>query len=273
MDEKYLIAIIALLLILMLLYLFYQSGKLKRIFRDETAKALTESSGQEGRILTEEDLKHLPEQVRKYLRYVGAVGREKVRNFRIVFGGEFKTAPDREWEGMKATQYSEIKDVKRLYYMEMKMGGLPVVGLHKYEDTTAIMLIKLAGLITVGDGRGSEMNKGETVTVFNDMCMFAPASLIDERIEWEVVDPLTVKGTLNNKGIKVSALLYFNEKGELINFVSDDRYYSPTGKTYQKVRWSTPAGEYRDYDGVRISSGGQAVWSSRKAITATQGLI
>jgi hypothetical protein len=162
---------------------------------------------------------------------------------------------------MTATQYSEIKDVKRLYYMEMKMGGLPIVGLHKYEDTTAIMLIKLAGLVTVGDGRGEEMNKGETVTVFNDMCMFAPASLIEERIEWEVIDPLTVKGTFNNKGIKVSALLYFNEKGELINFVSDDRYYSPTGKTYENIRWSTPVKEYKDYNGIRISSGGQAVWS------------
>ncbi len=261
MDKKYAIAIIVFLLVIVISLLWYQSGKLKRTFREETDKALAESSVQEDSILTEEDLGHLPEQVQKYLRYVGAVGRAKVRNFRIVFGGEFKTAPDKEWTGMAATQYSEVMDVKRLYYMEMKMGGMPIVGLHKYEDATAIMLIKLAGLITVGDGSGEEMNKGETVTVFNDMCMFAPASLIDERIEWEIIDPLTVKGTFNNKGIKVSALLYFNEKGELINFVSDDRYYSPTGKTYEKIRWSTPVKEYKDYNGIRISSGGQAVWS------------
>jgi hypothetical protein len=162
---------------------------------------------------------------------------------------------------MYATQYSEVKDIKRLYFMEMKMSGLPIVGLHKYADTKAIMLVKLAGLFTVADGKGEEMNKGETVTVFNDMCMFAPATLIDGRIQWESIGPLTVKATFDNKGIKVSALLYFNEKGELINFVSEDRYYSPTGKTYQKIRWSTPVKEYKDYDGIRISSGGEAVWS------------
>jgi hypothetical protein len=55
--------------------------------------------------------------------------------------------------------------------------------------------------------------------------------------------------------------LYFNEKGELVNFVSDDRYYSPTGKTYENIRWSTPVKEYKDYNGIRISSGGQAVRS------------
>lgn len=261
MDRKYTLSIIVFLLILGISFLVYESQKLERIYMAETAKVLANSSEQESVILTEEDLKHLPEPVQKYLVYVGAVGKEKIRNFKIVFEGEFKTDPKKDWAKMSATQYSEVKDVKRLYFMEMKMFGLPIVGLHKYADTKAIMLVKLAGLLTVADGKGEEMNKGETVTVFNDMCMFAPASLIDERIQWESIDPLTVKATFNNNGIKVSALLYFNEKGELINFVSDDRYYSPTGKTYQNIRWSTPAGEYKDYNGIRITSGGEAVWS------------
>jgi hypothetical protein len=162
---------------------------------------------------------------------------------------------------MTGTQYSELNDTKRLYFMQMKMSGLPIVGLHKYADAKAVMLIKLAGLITVADGKGEEMNQGETVTVLNDMCMLAPASLIDERIQWESIDSLTVKATFTNNDCKVSALLYFNDKGELINFVSDDRYYSPTGKTYQKVRWSTPVKEYKDYNGIKLSSGGEAVWS------------
>lgn len=261
MNREYIVIIIVVILFLSVLMLVYKSGELRREFESELSKALNESSGQKGSILAEEDMKQLPEPVKKYLFYTGAVGKEKVRNFRILFQGEFKTGPDKDWTGMHAVQYSEIQDVKRLYYMDMKMAGLPIVGLHKYIGQKAIMLIKLAGLITVGDGKGEEMNKGETVTVFNDMCMFAPGSLIDKRIQWETIDPLTVRGTFDNNGIKVSAMLYFNDKGELVNFISDDRYYSPTGKTYQNVRWSTPSQEYKEYNGYRLSSGGQAVWS------------
>ncbi len=256
MFRKYIFAIIVLLLII----LVYKSQELKRAYKAEV-KLLKSTLGQDRGILTEEDLKHLPEPVQKYLIYVGAIGKEKIRNFRVVFDGEFKTDPKKDWAKMSAEQYSELKDTKRLYFMQMKMSGLPIIGLHKYAAAEAIMLVKLAGLVTVADGKGEEMNKGETVTVFNDMCMFAPASLIDRRIQWETVDPLTVKATFNNNGIKVSALLYFNDKGELIKFVSEDRYYSPTGKTYQNIRWSTPAYEYKNYNGIRISSGGEAIWS------------
>ena len=34
------------------------------------------------------------------------------------------------------------------------------------------------------------MNQGETVTMFNDMCVMAPATLIHRAIEWECHEPL-----------------------------------------------------------------------------------
>lgn len=261
MLKKYVFTIIVFLLILAISFLINKAQELKRIYKAEASRIAANTGGLGSSILTEEDIRHLPEPVQKYIKYVGAIGKEKIRNFRVVFEGEFKTDPKKDWTRMTAEQYSELNDTKRLYYMQMRMSGLPVMGLHKYADAKAVMLVKLAGLVTVVDGKGEEMNKGETVTVFNDMCMLAPASLIDERIQWETVDPLTVKATFDNKGNKVSATLFFNDKGELIKFVSDDRYYSPTGKTYENVRWSTPTYEYKDYNGIRISSGGEAVWS------------
>ena len=261
MSRKYIFLIIVLLLILIISFLFYKAQDLKRIYKAEVAKALISASEPSNGILTNEDMKHLPEPIQKYLVYVGAIGKEKVRNFKVVYDGEFKVDPEKGWAKMNAIQYSDLKDTSRLYLLQMKMFGLPVIGLHKYADAKAIMLVKLAGLITVADGKGEEMNQGETVTVFNDMCLLAPASLIDERIAWETIDPLTVKATFNNNGYKISARLYFNEQGELTNFVSDDRYYSPTGKSYQKIRWSTPVKEYKDYNGIKIASGGVAIWS------------
>jgi hypothetical protein len=79
------------------------------------------------------------------------------------------------------------------------------------------------GLFDVVNIKGDIMNKAETVTVFNDMCLMAPATLIDPRIEWVSMDSLSAEASFTNGVNKISAMLYFNEQGQLINFTSDDR--------------------------------------------------
>ena len=257
MSIKWVIAV--LVVIGALSSLFYIQG-LHRQFIAKAKEGLERTGMLENETLTDEDIAHLPEPVRKYLRYVGTVGREKVKGYRVSIDGSMKTSRERDWADIKVKQYSFMDRVTRLFYLNLKMSGIPVLGLHSYIDTTATMLVKVAGLIPVVDGKGKEMDQSETVTFFNDMCIMAPAGLIDERIEWESVDSLTARATFNNKGIKVSAVLYFNEKGQLINFVSDDRFYSPTGKTYERVRWSTPVSDYKDINGFNLASYGEAVW-------------
>jgi hypothetical protein len=257
MSIKWVVAV--LVVVGVLLSLYYSQG-LYRQFKAEAIKGLERIGMLEDETITEEDTAHLPEPVQKYLRYVGVIGREKVRGYRVSIDGSMKTDRERDWADVKVQQYSFTDRITRLFYLDLKMFGMPVLGLHSYIDTKATMLVKVAGLIPVVDGKGKEMNQGETVTVFNDMCIMAPAGLIDKRIEWEPVDSLTAKATFNNGDIKISAVLYFNEKGQLVNFVSDDRFYSPTGKTYERVRWSTPVSDYRDINGFNLASYGEAVW-------------
>jgi len=71
---------------------------------------------------------------------------------------------------------------------------------------------------------------------------------------------LTVKGTFTNGVNKVTATLYFNETGELINFISNDRFMSADGKTYKSYPWSTPAREYKDFDDRKVPTYGEAIW-------------
>ena len=57
------------------------------------------------------------------------------------------------------------------------MFGLPVRVLHRYADEEAAMVVRVASLANVVDLAGEELAIGETVTVLNDMCFFAPGSL------------------------------------------------------------------------------------------------
>jgi hypothetical protein len=105
------------------------------------------------------------------------------------------------------------------------------------------------------------MTQAETVTLFNDMCIMAPATLIEPAVAWEEVDPHTARARFTNAGHTIRAELSFNDAGELTNFWSDDRRRaSPDGKTMTAVRWSTPVGSYRAFGAVRLASRGEGRW-------------
>lgn len=105
------------------------------------------------------------------------------------------------------------------------------------------------------------MTRSETVTLLNDMCLMAPATLIHPAITWEAVDARRARARFTNAGHTVQAVLSFDEAGHLTDFVSDDRYQtSADGRTMRPQRWSTPIAGYRTFGAVRLPSGGKAHW-------------
>lgn len=211
-------------------------------------------------ILTMEDLRLLPEPIQKYLIYAGAVGKPKIQNVRAVWSGNMKRTLKSGWMKINPKQYNFFDEPSRFFYIRAKMFGIPFDGLHIYAGTEATMQIKVASLIQVVDAKGEKMSHGETVTVFNDMCFLAPSTLISQNILWETIDSQIVKAQFTNDTIKVSAILKFNAIGELIDFISDDRYYCEDGKTYLAYRWSTPIKQYKDFDGRKVPTYGEAIW-------------
>lgn len=73
------------------------------------------------------------------------------------------------------------------------MMGIPLRVLHSYSEEKATMLVRVASLFNAVDLDNEELTLTETVTVLNDLCLFAPAALIDRRISWEANGPLSAK--------------------------------------------------------------------------------
>jgi hypothetical protein len=211
--------------------------------------------------VTDADLAHLPAPVQRYLRGAGVVGQPRVRNFHVRMHGRFRTSRNGRWMPVVAEQYTFLDEPARLFLMSGTMFTVPVQGYHRYVGSSARMTVKTAALVPVADVSGPEMDQGETVTMFNDMCFMAPATLIETGIGWEAVDDRTARARYTNAGYTIRAELSFNDAGELTNFWSNDRYQtSPDGKSVKKVRWSTPLSGYRSFGSVRLASGGEARW-------------
>jgi hypothetical protein len=188
-------------------------------FKEDVKKHITQTNTPKNNILTEADIISLPAPVQKYIRYAGAVNKSKVKSMKIVFTGEMRDKR-KDFFKFNSVQYNFFDNPARLFFMKAKMFGTTVHGYHCYQNATATMQVKLLGLFNVVNVKGNEMNKAETVTMFNDMCLLAPATLIVNRIEWTAIDSLSAAATFTNGKNRITATLYFNEKGQLINFIS-----------------------------------------------------
>lgn len=257
MRSSYMLVILLLSIITVILAGIASRGVNQR-YKKEVKTALGFWAQENSEILTEADIEELPEPVKKYIRYSGAVGKPKVWNFRVEMTGRMRNDQNSGWMKIKSFQYNFIKSPVRLFYIEGSMSGIPVYGIHAYKNEEGIMNIRILGLISVVNQSGKEMDISDTVTFFNDMCLFAPATLIDHRITWEPIDDLTTKAIFTNGSQKAAATLYFNESGELVNFISDDRYR--IDKIAENLTWSTPVSEYKNHDSVNIMGKGSACW-------------
>ena len=219
----------------------------------------TENNDLSTNLLTENDIAHLPLSVQKYLHYTKSVGQPKVKNFSAEFVGRMRSKPEGDYMNLQSVQYNFYKNPSRYFYMSASKMGLPATGLHLYQNETATFEVKLLNWFKVVDAAGDKMNQAETVTLLNDMCFIAPPTLIDDRIKWEVIDDKKVKAMYQNGSISVSAVLYFNDKGELVNFISNDRF-DTDGKKYESYPWATPVDNYRMMNGYLLPGKAQLIY-------------
>lgn len=230
----------------------------KTIYKKEVKQRL--KAEDDSHVLTNDDIKHLPVSVKKYLEYCGWVGKKVPKNGRLVFNGKFKLKQDKKFIRIKSEQYNFFEQPSRFFYIKNWMIG----GRDKYQNHKGNMLIKLFKRFKVGDVKGDFMDKSALVTYLNDICLVFPFALAQNNISWQEIDSRTAKATIKDGDLSVSGVLYFNEKGQLINFVSDDRYYAPTAGEAKLVKWSTPITSYKNVNGINLVGAANAVWHFKK---------
>ncbi len=258
-DAKF--GTIANVIILVVTIIGFFQIKFKNEYKKEVKIGLEQSRNLQKSILNEVEIAYLPEPVKKYIRYTGCVGKPKVNNFSINFSGKIRSHEKKEWMELTSEQYNFIKMPTRLFYLDATMKGLPVAGFHSFKNGVAFMDIRLLSMFKVEYQSGAVMDTSETVTFFNDLCVMAPVALIDKRIKWLEVENNKAKASFTNNGITISAWLYFNEKGELVNFVSEDRSALGENGEMIKLKWSTPLRDYKDINGYRLASYAEAIYT------------
>jgi len=212
--------------------------------------------------VTEGDLEPLPECVARYVRRSGAVGQPRIAGFRAGVHGRIRGGATQRWMPFTGEQVNTYgPEPTRQFFIDATRSGLPVDVLHVFSHAHASMQVRLASLAPLVDAHGPELDLAETVTVFNDLCVLAPAALVDAPVTWQDCREHTVRAAYTLGGRTITADLTFNTDDELVDFVSHDRSAaSADGRTFTPRRWSTPLQGYRDVGARHVAVDGEARW-------------
>jgi hypothetical protein len=233
-------------------------------WRDRAAEAAAGAQSAPTPLVTEADLADLPEPLAAYVRRSGAVGKPQVKSFSAHFHGRIRSGPDQAWMPFTGEQLNTYgPGPQRVFIMDATKSGLPVTVLHLFQNNTATMRARVLSLFTVVDASGPEMDRGETVTVFNDLVVLAPGAIVGAPVRWTAVDAQHVRGVFTDGDQTVSAELTFDADHDLVDFVSEDRLRASTdGKSFERQTWSTPLATHKNGNGRRVLAFGEGRWQA-----------
>ena len=219
----------------------------------------TKDRSRHERLVTPEMLEDLPQPVQCYLDYTGVVGKPWEDTVRLKQTGRFRQGLERPWMPMVAEQTYTTDPPGFVWNARFKFAGLPLLRARdQYEAGHGHMFGKLAGLFTVFDMRGEELDQGTMLRYLSEMIWF-PSAFLGDNISWNYVDERTAQVTFTDHGKSVSGLMHFDDAGKLTNFTAE-RYREIEGE-FSLDPWSTPITSYGVRAGLNLPVGGQAVWN------------
>jgi len=213
-------------------------------------------------IFKAEDIQSLPECIQKYMKYIGCIDKPKISNVHILFGEtkHIKDPNSKPTDLRFCEQYNFSEVPYRNFYMRGKMKGLSFEGKENYIEGNGNMHIKLLNILSVVNLKNKEIDESALVTYLAE-CALIPSGFLNKNIVWQTIDLNIVRATMTDQNNRVSGIFYFNEIGELIKFVSDDRYYITTENVFVKMQWVAEMGNYRLMNsGYKLSSFLKATW-------------
>jgi hypothetical protein len=209
------------------------------------------------------NLTGLPKPVRKYFMHVLKDGQKTIRVARIKQVGEFRTSPtQKRWIPFTAEQVFTTD--RPGFEWQAKMKILPFMTLNikdEYFQGRGSMRGKLFSKLKIMNESGQEeLAQGALMRYLAEAVWFPTALLPGDTLSWHEIDSESAKVVLMDGKHKVSGNFFFNEKGEINKFVTYERFRKIKGG-YQKEKFSARSYNYKEFDGIRIPTEGEAEWN------------
>ena len=152
------------------------------------------------------------------MTYTGVIGYPWINTVYLKQMGKF----DRDQislEYRKSEEFYTIDPPSLIWNACFKIAGLPLLRAKDiYKSGHRHMFGKLAGLITIFDVSGDELDQATITRYLNEM--WFPTAFLGENVVWEEIDNHSAQVTFSDHGKSVSAQMIFDNSGRLTNFTT-----------------------------------------------------
>ncbi|MCX9073426.1 MAG: hypothetical protein OIN88_02025 [Candidatus Methanoperedens sp.] len=205
------------------------------------------------------DLEGLPLCVQKWLENSQVIGKERIRTVRLKQKGLMRRKKGQPWMPAEAGQYFTIDEPGFIWKAKIKAAPLLyITGRDKYYEGNGNMLIKLLSLITVADARGKELDQSALLRYLGETVWF-PTAALSSYIKWEVIDSNSARATMSTVQRFFNTVISWSEV--FCRFFAHHLYQMELNGQYVMETWSCPLKDYKEFNGIRIPTKGEAVWN------------
>ena len=114
----------------------------------------------------------------------------------------------------------------------------------------------------MGKFSGSETDEASLMRFISEMPIFPTVFLTNDSITWEEIDSNSAHIQIEDCGVKIGGIFYFNNKGEITKFVSERARIVKSSIFMDK--WTGHFQNYKEFGGMKIPSYFIAEWNLRE---------
>ena len=247
------------LILLALLAIAPLAGKamLHKGFKQQVDSLYARSSRIEDQSFSYEQLKSLPEPVRKYFMNVLPEGKSYISYVRLKHDGWFRTGPGKKKMDIKGEQY--FTAAKPGFIWKGKTSFFTARDM--YIQDRGRLVVSLFSLFRVADEKGPAVDQAELLRWLGESVWFPTNLLPRENLSWKAIDSSRARLNFEYKGISVYYVVTFNEQHEIVR-LETERYMGDKGLK----PWIGKVSAYTEIQGVRVPSVIEASWDLEEGL-------
>lgn len=208
----------------------------------------------------------LPSPVQRYLKRALVEGQPVERFGWVKQTALFKPAVDGKgdtagWKQTTAEEFFAASPPAFVWAATIKMmPGLWMKGYDQYLEGDGRMQWRMDSVIPIVTASGPEVTVSSLLRYLSEVPFVIPGAFLPGfGITWEPVDDNSAQATITDSGITTTGVFNFNEQGEIVSFLTDDRYRTE-GKKYVKSPWICKFEEWKEDAGRLVAVAGRACW-------------
>lgn len=237
----------------------FGSYNFHKLVERETIHILSQNKILNENVITQDDIKDLPEAVKNWLRHSGAIGKPFINIGKVMQKAEMKMNPEQSnWLTATAIQYTTIDHPAFIWTVDVKMNDLlHFKGRDKFKNGKGEMVIKMNSLINVVNEQGEKLDEGTIQRFLGEMVWF-PSLALSPYITWEKINDSTAKATMTYKGTTGSGIFYFNSDGDVTKYSA--LRFKGNKTDAKRQEWIMLIEDYKIFEGIKVPAKMTATW-------------